>query len=279
MLLTRSRLPSWSGGWHEDRSGLAISRRPGAGGRPPTAARPPTEAPYRDPEVVVPNGTGDAEHLQPSVRRAVDKAIAAAAADGVALRVTSGYRSRAKQQRLYDEAIGKYGSAERARRWVLPPGESEHVQGRAVDVVPRAAPAGWSARACASGCAGATTTSPGTSSGWRGPRARSARRGSRTPDGQPLVVTAARICRIGPEETVTFATAVALTITPVAVTRARRCSRVAVGRRRLSRGDRGRAARAPGPDGHRATGAGVEHLVPRAAGAAEQRHRRRPSPT
>ena len=95
-----------------------------------------TEAPYRDPEVVVPNGTGDAEHLQPSVRRAVDKAIAAAAADGVALRVTSGYRSRAKQQRLYDEAIGKYGSAERARRWVLPPGESEHVQGRAVDVGP-----------------------------------------------------------------------------------------------------------------------------------------------
>lgn len=88
------------------------------------------------PPPVVPNGVGDVEHLQPAMQRAVDRAIAAAAAEGVELRVASGWRSRDKQQRLYDEAVAKYGSAERARRWVLPPDDSEHVRGAAVDVAP-----------------------------------------------------------------------------------------------------------------------------------------------
>ena len=91
---------------------------------------------------VVPNGIGDTEHLQPGVQRAVDRAIAAAAADGVELRVTSGWRSRDKQQRLYEEAIAKYGSAQAARRWVLPPAESAHVRGGAVDVGPESG-ASW----------------------------------------------------------------------------------------------------------------------------------------
>ncbi len=85
---------------------------------------------------VVPNGVGDTAHLQPGVQRAVDRAIAAAADEGVELRVTSGWRSRDKQQRLYDEAVAKYGSVQAARRWVLPPGESEHVRGGAVDIGP-----------------------------------------------------------------------------------------------------------------------------------------------
>jgi LAS superfamily LD-carboxypeptidase LdcB len=85
---------------------------------------------------VVPNGVGDVDHLQPAVRRAIDLAIAAAAREGVELRVTSGWRSRAKQERLYEQAIAKYGSPERARQWVLPPEESEHVKGGAVDVGP-----------------------------------------------------------------------------------------------------------------------------------------------
>ncbi|MCU1676701.1 MAG: peptidase and DD-carboxypeptidase VanY/endolysin [Frankiales bacterium] len=88
------------------------------------------------PGVVTPNGVGDVEHLQPKVRSAIQRAIAAAAADGVELRVTSGWRSKDHQQRLYDEAIAKYGSPEAARMWVLPPDESAHVDGAAVDVGP-----------------------------------------------------------------------------------------------------------------------------------------------
>ncbi len=91
-----------------------------------------------DPSPVAPAGTGDVTHLQPAVHRAVDRAIAAAAGDGVALRVTSGYRTAAHQQQLYDDAVDKYGTPAKARRWVLPPAESEHVKGGAVDVGPAA---------------------------------------------------------------------------------------------------------------------------------------------
>ena len=89
-----------------------------------------------DPVPVAPEGVGDVTRLTPAVRRAVDRAIAAAAAEGVELRVTSGWRSAARQQQLYDQAVAKYGSPAKARRWVLPPEESEHVQGAAVDIGP-----------------------------------------------------------------------------------------------------------------------------------------------
>ncbi|RKS80428.1 D-alanyl-D-alanine carboxypeptidase-like protein [Motilibacter peucedani] len=68
----------------------------------------------------------------------VDDAMAAARAAGVPLHITSGWRSAAHQQRLLDEAIAKYGSERAATQWVLPPSESEHVAGRAVDVGPAA---------------------------------------------------------------------------------------------------------------------------------------------
>lgn len=85
---------------------------------------------------VAPEGVGNTARLQPGVQRAVDRAIAAAAADGVELRVTSGWRSRDRQQQLFEEAVAKYGSPKEARHWVLPPEESEHVRGGAVDVGP-----------------------------------------------------------------------------------------------------------------------------------------------
>jgi D-alanyl-D-alanine carboxypeptidase len=91
------------------------------------------------PAPVAPTGTGDTGHLTPALQRAVRLAIDAARADGVDLAVTSGWRSAAHQQQLYDEAVAKYGSPEVARRWVLPPGESAHVRGEAVDVGPPAA--------------------------------------------------------------------------------------------------------------------------------------------
>lgn len=89
-----------------------------------------------DPQPVAPNAVGDTVHLDPAMRRSVDHAVSAARAAGVSLRVTSGWRSRTHQQQLYDEAIQKYGSPAKARSWVLPPEESAHVKGSAVDVGP-----------------------------------------------------------------------------------------------------------------------------------------------
>lgn len=111
---------------------------------PSTAAGPgaPAALDEGDPAPQEPTGQGDVAGLDPMVRRAVDRAVAAAAADGLTLSVTSGRRSREHQARLYDAAVEKYGSAAKARRWVLPPGESAHVQGVAVDVGPRAS-AAW----------------------------------------------------------------------------------------------------------------------------------------
>ena len=59
--------------------------------------------------------------------------------DGVTLVITSGWRSRAHQQRLLDEAVTKYGSEEAARRFVSTPDSSAHVTGDAVDIGPTAA--------------------------------------------------------------------------------------------------------------------------------------------
>lgn len=73
--------------------------------------------------------------LHPELGRRFAQAQREAAADGVALTLTSGLRTAAEQQRLVDEAVDRYGVPE-AYRWVLPPEHSAHVQGLAVDVGP-----------------------------------------------------------------------------------------------------------------------------------------------
>ncbi|WP_448060493.1 M15 family metallopeptidase [Cellulomonas hominis] len=78
----------------------------------------------------------EATGLDPVLQQRFDDAAAAAAASGVELTMTSGWRSAADQQALVDKAIARYGSAAEARRWVLPPEGSAHVRGLAVDVGP-----------------------------------------------------------------------------------------------------------------------------------------------
>jgi LAS superfamily LD-carboxypeptidase LdcB len=85
-----------------------------------------------------PAPAADTDHLEPALHRQVDRAIAAAAAAGVELHVTSGWRSRAEQEQLFRAAVRRYGSPEAASHWVLPPDQSAHVRGAAVDVGPRA---------------------------------------------------------------------------------------------------------------------------------------------
>ncbi|GAA0611737.1 peptidase M15 [Kribbella sandramycini] len=77
--------------------------------------------------------------LAPKLRTRLKKAILTARADGVTIRINSGRRSAAKQQRLFDAAVKKYGSRKAAARWVLPPEDSAHVHGKAVDIAPAAA--------------------------------------------------------------------------------------------------------------------------------------------
>lgn len=87
-----------------------------------------------------PQGGGVAESpatgLDPELERRFALAVEAAAADGVALTLTSGWRSANDQAALVESAVERYGSLDEARRWVLPPERSAHVAGRAIDVGP-----------------------------------------------------------------------------------------------------------------------------------------------
>jgi len=72
--------------------------------------------------------------MRPDVALAFDRMASAAAADGVALIVVSGYRSNAEQARLF--------AAHPDPRWVAPPGRSLHRLGTELDLGPRSA-YGW----------------------------------------------------------------------------------------------------------------------------------------
>lgn len=77
--------------------------------------------------------------LDPALRDALHQAEGDARADGITLRVNGGWRSAAYQRTLLRRAVKTYGSIEVARQYVLPPAQSKHVTGEAVDVVPSAA--------------------------------------------------------------------------------------------------------------------------------------------
>lgn len=55
-------------------------------------------------------------------------------ASGGKVWVTSGYRSPERQAQLYAAAVKKYGSEAAARKWVAPPGKSQHGMGVAADL-------------------------------------------------------------------------------------------------------------------------------------------------
>ncbi len=50
------------------------------------------------------------------------------------LKIGSGYRSEERQAQLWADALKKYGSPEAARKWVAPPGKSQHNHGNASDL-------------------------------------------------------------------------------------------------------------------------------------------------
>ncbi len=48
--------------------------------------------------------------------------------------INSGFRSNERQAQLWQEALQKYGSVAEARKWVAPPGNSQHNKGNAADL-------------------------------------------------------------------------------------------------------------------------------------------------
>jgi zinc D-Ala-D-Ala carboxypeptidase len=104
----------------------------------PSKTPKPKKTPTKDPDEVS-YDESSTEGLSRTLKSRLKKAMAAAKQDGVTISITSGRRSVAKQRKLLEEAIVRYGSYKAATRWVLPPEYSAHVQGKAVDIGPQVA--------------------------------------------------------------------------------------------------------------------------------------------
>jgi D-alanyl-D-alanine carboxypeptidase len=89
--------------------------------------------------------------LDPDLLGALRRTATDAGADGVWLRVNSGWRSPEYQQQLLLDAVAEHGSQEEAERWVSTPETSAHVSGDAVDIGPSSAAAWLSEHGAAHG--------------------------------------------------------------------------------------------------------------------------------
>lgn len=72
--------------------------------------------------------------MTPQFSSALTDFLNAADAAGHSITMNSGYRSPERQAQLWEDALEKYGSADAARRWVAPPGRSNHNHGLAADL-------------------------------------------------------------------------------------------------------------------------------------------------
>jgi hypothetical protein len=77
--------------------------------------------------------------LDPPLLNAIQDAARRAEAEGVDIEITSGWRSKGFQQRLFDKGVVDYGGVDAARKFVAAPETSKHVEGKAVDIGPVAA--------------------------------------------------------------------------------------------------------------------------------------------
>lgn len=78
--------------------------------------------------------TGEVIEIHPLLASRFAAAELTAAREGVNLYITSGFRSQARQEILFANAIKKYGNETEAAKWVLPAHFSHHPQGLAIDV-------------------------------------------------------------------------------------------------------------------------------------------------
>ena len=121
---------------HDLRAALGEeSGPPGGHGRlPQGGALGEADGAVPDGTTVFDEGVPGVANLDPDLLDALQRAANDASGDGVEFIVDSGWRSRAHQERLLQEAVSKYGSEEEAARWVATPDTSPHVSGHAVDL-------------------------------------------------------------------------------------------------------------------------------------------------
>ena len=74
------------------------------------------------------------QQLNPQLSARFNAARTVGASHGYTIEIRSGWRSVNHQQHLFDAAVKKYGSAQTATKWVLPPRDSMHTFGLAIDV-------------------------------------------------------------------------------------------------------------------------------------------------
>lgn len=74
--------------------------------------------------------------LDPQLLAAIQNAARSAEDDGIDIAITSGWRTKGFQQRLFDDGVRTYGGIDAAREFVASPNVSRHVSGEAVDVGP-----------------------------------------------------------------------------------------------------------------------------------------------
>ncbi|WP_231514554.1 M15 family metallopeptidase [Mycobacterium sp. URHB0044] len=72
--------------------------------------------------------------LDPLLLKAIQDAARSAQSQGIDITITSGWRSKGFQQRLFDDAVRRYGSVEVAGQFVASPDVSRHVVGEAIDI-------------------------------------------------------------------------------------------------------------------------------------------------
>lgn len=77
---------------------------------------------------------GRAIRLTAEAHQGLNKIKEIASSKGIRVSINSSYRSVERQAQLFNQALKKYGSVSRARKWVAPPGKSRHNYGNAIDL-------------------------------------------------------------------------------------------------------------------------------------------------
>lgn len=72
--------------------------------------------------------------LRKSAMKAFKNAMRIAEGKGMRLKVTSSYRSFKSQEKLHSHGVGKYGTSEKANKWVAKAGHSNHHTGGTFDI-------------------------------------------------------------------------------------------------------------------------------------------------
>jgi D-alanyl-D-alanine carboxypeptidase len=94
--------------------------------------------PEASPAVLVSVGsyrnTGRSVQMRKPAADAFLRMVESAHAEGVRIVPISGFRPVSYQKSLFDRAVKRYGSEQKAARWVAPPGYSEHATGWTLDL-------------------------------------------------------------------------------------------------------------------------------------------------